>query len=358
MKSLLTHLLAAAIGMLLVIAGSRIAGHHNSSENTLGTAQEREIGPTNPGPLVQSRARSRNVEAKLDEMEFSRRITEADLESWVASKQSDSLGEALVMVGLLTENSDLIHQGIEADPHNPHLLLIGATQHSFSAEERLALSKRLLEADPDNALGAFLSAALLLDAGKSDEAVQMLRSSTERFSMEDYRMDTQLMMEEAYIAAGLSRSTAKIRSAGELSLPYLSEFGALASSLIDMETDLRPEESSELRSLTVLMGQRMATQSSSGTMIERLAGIAVQEATLSGLPADAPSPYEGLSVGQARDSLDHERQRLREAVRSFGDASDLLSHDPDLYSRYIDRFRVMGELEALEWLSSETESAR
>jgi hypothetical protein len=106
------------------------------------------------------------------------------------------------------------------------------------------------------------------------------------------------------------------------------------------------------------MGQRLRDQSRSGGIIDHLSGLALEEATLKGLPDDAPSPYQGLTVSQARESIAEERQSVRQAMNDIPELQTILSSNPDLARRYIERTRLVGELEAIQWLKSTTDSAR
>jgi hypothetical protein len=289
------------------------------------------------------------------EIEISKSIGRADLDAWLESKRGNarSYAEALVIAGLLTKDPDLIRQGIQADPENGHLLFIGTTLAGFSNEERFAMSKRLLESAPDNALASFISAAYLSQSGETGEAIQILKGSADRPKMDDFRMATQLITEDALIAAGLSPDAAKIRSTFEMGVGYISDLNSLVGTLKGMEGSMSPDEASELRSMTALMGQRMRDQSKSGSMVDHLLGMKLEEETLKGLPDDAPSPYQGLTVGQARESIAAERQALRDVMNNMPEIGSILTSNPDLMRRYVERTRVMGELEAAKWLTNE-----
>ena len=66
-----------------------------------------------------------------------------------------------MIAGLILDDHDLIRQGIDTDPENPHLLFIGATLPELK-EERLVMSTRLVAADPQNALSGFILAGTYL----------------------------------------------------------------------------------------------------------------------------------------------------------------------------------------------------
>lgn len=360
MKRLSTYLLALALGVVALILwsqttkrGDSVKANHTRSETPGMMIDGR--------PIDWSNVHSKKIRPKISpslEKEMSKTIGRADLDAWLESKKgnSRSYAEALVIAGMLTKDPDLVRQGIQTDPANGHLLFIGSTLSGFSDEERHGMSQRLLEADPENALASFISAAHLSEAGQTDAAIQILKGSSERPKMDDFRMATQLITEDALIAAGLSPDAAKIRSIFEMGLPYLSDLKSLVGSLKGMEGSMSPNDASELRSMTASMGRRLSDQSSSGTIADTLFGMVIEEATLKGLPDDAPSPYEGLTVSQARESIDAERQSVRQVIDGMPEILDNLLGNPDLARRYAERTRLMGELEALKWLTNETKS--
>lgn len=356
MKSLLTHLLAVALGMLAIVMWPAGTNERDAATTNANRSERSKGHVIDSEPVAPPRDRPGDNRPPIA-AQLSKPITLSDLESWLASKEGDShsLGEALVTAGLITDKPDLIRRGIETDPENGHLLFIGATLAAFSAEERLAMSKRLLEADSENGLAAFIHASHLLGAGQSDAAIQMLRSSTERPRMDSFGIETQLLTDEAYGAAGLSPSAAKLRSAFNLKATYISDLRSFVGSLKGLEDSLTPDATSELQALTASIGHRLADQSRSGMLLNTVLGFSLEQATLAGLPDEAPSPYMGLTVAQARESILAERQAIRQEMVNLPDVEKILSADPELMGRYIDRVRLTGELEAAKWLHRETE---
>lgn len=300
-----------------------------------------------------TRTRIRAKEGKLTlEMEESKSLEHSNYDSWLESKKGNarSYAEALVTVGVLTNNPDLIRQGIQTDPQNGRLLFIGSTLPAFSKEERMEMSKRLQAAAPDNAMAGYLSAAYLSEAGQTDAALQVLKGSVAQPKMDDYRAATQQKTEEALIAAGLSPETAKIKSVFDANGGHLIQLHSLVKSLKEQESSLSPDEASELRSMTASIGQRIGEQSKSGYLIDRLVAIKIEETTLKGLQDDAPSPYAGLTVSEARESIAAERAELRELSKSIP-VIDM--KDKALMGLYVDRVRAVGEIEAAKWFAAE-----
>jgi hypothetical protein len=350
---ILTHILAASLGAAVVLLWPKQPSPHVAATGH----QKQEIPRHRSRDSIPPSARENRAPVVS---EISRAVSRTDFDSWIASKEGDprSHAEAMVIAGLLTKDLELVRLGIATDPGNPHLLFIGATLTTFPKEERLALGKRLLAADPDNALSGFVGASLMLEAGQSKEALDVLKRATSLRQTSDYRFSTELLTEDAYLAVGLSPEAAKIRSVYEHGLPYLSDVSNLATSLKEMEATISPEESAEFRSMTARMGQQLADHSRSGLALNQLAGLALEEKFLRGLPDDAPSAYENMTVGQAKQSIAQERQQIQTALQGLDDMEELHSSDPNLMSRYLDRVRLMGELEATRWLAKERASMK
>lgn len=347
MKQPLTHVLAFAIG-----AGSVILWRPQPDRD-LAAATEKPLAvkhhavPDAADPA--GRTSVRTTEQRQDlKTELAKPVASSDLDAWLESRKGDARrhAEALVTVGMLTKSPDLIRQGIQADPGNPHLLFIGSTWSGFSADERLEMSKRLHAADPDNALAAYLSAACLSEAGQTEAAVQLMKESSTRPEMNDFRMATLLMTEEAWIATGLSPEAAKIRSSCDSSAGHLMQLHTFVTSLKGLEGSLSPDEAAALRSSTALMGQRLGSQSRFGGIVDLLAGMRMEESALDGMPDDGPSPYAGLTIGEARQSIAAQRDEIRKIMENM---PDIDVNDADLMARYIDRVRMLGELEAVKW---------
>jgi hypothetical protein len=348
-KNFITHFFAVAMGVLAVLL---LRPASDDKKTTAGADHKSESGKlgmtdsvTPPSGGGASRLDSRQLGDGL-----LKEITAADLAQWLDGKKGDSrsLAEAQAIAGLLTNNPDLIRQAIAADPENPHLLYIGATLPSFTSEERLALSERFFRQDPQNSLAAYIYAAQLFKTGDTNKGIEILSSAQGRARIDSFATQTQLLMDDAYIAAGFSTDKAKALSLFNLRMPYFSDLQSLASSINDLGNSLPPDEAANLRALAASMGMRLNDQESSVTFIDHLVGLKLEEKTLAGLANNSPSPYEGITVEQARQAITAEREELRKVMEQ-APLEVIMASDPELVNRYIDRVRLVGELEAAKW---------
>ncbi len=350
MKPILTHSLAVAIGVLVTLLLRPASDDNKVSSDETQKSERMKRAMSDSITSSSGKASRRQREAGLSE-----KISNADFEQWLASKKGNarSLAEAQAIAGLLSGKPELIRQALEADPENPHLLYIGSTLSSFSEEERLSLSERLFQKDPQNGLAAYVYAAQLLKSGDTKKGIEILNSSQDRLRMDSYNTQTQLLMDEAYIATGLSPSEAKIQSVMSSGVPYLADLQSLADSIKDMGNSLPPEEAADLRALSASMGMRLKDQSSSVTFMDHLIGLKLEEKTLAELPDDSPSPYTGMTVEQARQAIANEREEINNLTEQASLDVIMTTH-PELVDRYFERVRLTGQLEASKWWYNET----
>ncbi len=352
MKPILAYTLAIAIGVLITL---KLLPASNDQETASDKTQKTEREKRSMSDSNDSSGNSPRFEKRQRPTERPKKVSDADLDKWLASKKGDtrSLAEAQAIVGLLTGNPDLIRQALEADPENPHLLYIGSTLSSFTEEERLSLGERFFKQDPENGLAGYLYAAQLFKSGDTKKGLEILTGSQDRLRIDAYATKTQLLMDEAYIAKGLSPSEAKIQSTLSIGISYFSDLQSLADSIKDLGNSLPPNEAADLRALSASMAMRLNDQSSSVAFIDHLVGLKLEEKTLAGLPDNSPSPYTGMTVEQARQAIAMEREEISRLTEQ-APLDVIMTTHPELVDRYFDRFRLNGELEATKWWLNET----
>lgn len=352
MKPILASTIAIAIGVLITL---KLLPASNDRETVSEKTQKTQREKRGLSDSTDHSGNTPRFEKRQRPTERPKKVSDADFERWLASKQGDtrSLAEAQAIVGLLTGNPDLIRQALEADPENPHLLYIGSTLSSFSEEERLWLGERFFKQDPKNGLAGYLYAAQLFKSGDTKKGLKILIESQDRPRIDAYATQTQLLMDDAYITKGLSPSEAKIQSTLSLSIPYFSDLQSLADAIKDLGNSLPPNEAADLRTLSASMAMRLNDQESSVTYIDHLVGLSLEEKTLAGLPNNSASPYTGMTVEQARQAIAIEREEIRRLTEQ-APLDVIMTTHPELVDRYFERFRLNGELEATKWWLNET----
>ena len=354
MKPILTHLLVLAFGIAVaVFLRPDSEEYHQPSGQTQKHARA-DRGTGDPASRHDTRP---NRERYMEEI--SRQVSASDFDQWLLSMADDphALAEAKATVGLLTRNPDLIREALAMDPDNPQLLYIGSTLSSYSDAERLGLAERFFKQDPENGLAAYLYAERLLATGDQKAGLDILRNATERQGMDDFSNPMGLLYEDAFLAAGYSRAAAKVKALTDLSMGYYTGISRMAKSLNGMASSLPAGEASEINSLAASIGRRIGEQMSPGTIMSGLVGLKLEAETLAGFPDDAPSPYQGLTVGEARQSIVDERSEILRFAQKAPDLGTILSGDPELASRYVDRVRLLGEVEAAKWWMSVNKAA-
>lgn len=361
LKSLLTHLLAMVLGIVIAVYALSRTSHtsatdpdksltgHSTSHPRDGHSTSRGLHAARTDP---AKPKTQNHSELLDQVKAE--LSQQDFNEWLTRRKDDprAHAEALVIVGMITGDPTLIRQGLKEDPSNAHLLFIGSTIGSIPPEERAESSSRLAELNPDNALAAMLHARHLLRTGQSEAGIQAFMDAADRPEMSDFRSQTQALAEDAYIGAGLTPDAAKIKSAMGWKLDHLHDLKELTNSLDDFRDSMAPEEFAGLRAKSASLGMRLGQSTKTSAFVDRVVGISMELDSLNGLSDNEASPYEGMTVAEAKKSIQAERQELREVSKIAGDMWDTFTDRPELMVRYVDRMRMMGEIEALKWLES------
>jgi hypothetical protein len=271
-------------------------------------------------------------------------------ESSASERSLTVRARATAIQGILDHNADMLREAIRMSPNDPYLLFLGATHSLLTPEEKLELGRRFYERDSQNALASFVHAANLLKSGDSAAALDILRSSGGRADYSDYTNETFRLMESTMIREGHSPVEAKWRAFPQLEAGYLIDLRDTVGSLVRMTGDLPADEAASMRSLASYMGRRISDESKSGTIVSQLVGLVMEKKVLEGMAEDQSSPYDGLTVAEARESIEAQRRRLMELSGSLPDYEQLLQDDPQVLNLYFERMMQDGEIEALKWL--------
>lgn len=359
MKVFFTHFLTFLFGVLLVLIYLQEVPQDKILElnRTISSSSEynKDVAFASPS-TAKEYTETERVElsggVKTQKDVLTEPISSSKLDQWLQESNDNHKlrAERLVIVGLLSGNTDMIRKGIEADPQNPHLLFIGATDTAFTPQERLRRSEELFRLDSDNAMSGYVYAASLLEMGDFATAVEVLATSSNRTNFEDFLDWKMLLTEEAYIDAGFSIRDSKIASALNTTIPYLTPLLTCAESLKRFADSSNGKDAVSLRSDLALMGKRIGDSSKNTPLVSRLIGLTIEMITLDGLDENANSPYQGMTISEARQSIVKEREEITDLVSDGPDLERLVVSNPTLSYLYLERTRSEGELSALKWL--------
>jgi hypothetical protein len=277
-------------------------------------------------------------------------LTPAQTRAWLEGKSGDRsmLLESVAIGGLVSNNPDLVRHAVRNDPENPKLAYLGATNEAFTREEQLEHSKQFYLNAPENGLAGFIYAARLYESGDPTAAIRILEESRERHLIDDFSLDRQLLMEEAYQATGASAIKAKLQATISSAKPYLRDLLAFAGEFDDLADSLPKEEAAQLRGHAASMGVRLRKSAEAGTIIDQLGGLAIEARALDGLGEEDVSPYESLTIPQAQEALKLKKIGIQETLKLFDMGSIALS-SPEVLGEFVDKVREVGELEAIKW---------
>lgn len=352
MKQIISHAAASAVGMGVGIALIAF----------LDRDEKHEVSGDGHIPPPNQRSRAISAHPGADRISAGRDDTSLDLlavpdraklTDWLDTFHGDAraTAEAQATVGMLTGDPDLVRKAIASDPSNPFLLFMGSTFGKMPEAERLDLARRAAAADPENAAATYVLAERLFAAGDPKEALRLLTQAADLPRMDDFRAKSAFLADEAFVGAGSHETTAKLASSASAASPYGWKLIGLADSVNSSRGSMSPEESSAASAAIASMGRRIGDRADSGFIGDRMFGLRLQKATLAGLPDDAPSPYQGLTVAEARGYLEDESRRLKEEIRHMPDLMQVIASHPELMGGFTDRLRTLGELEAYRWLN-------
>ena len=289
--------------------------------------------------------------SNLEELLQPVQLPPAKASAWLESKSGDPMLylEAAAIVAIINKDSNSLRNAVEEGRQNPKLAYLGATDPVFSSEEQLRYSKQFYLNAPENGLAGFLYAAKLFGSGDLAGAIKILEESKESHLLDDYSLDRQLLMEDAFLSSGIAPNAAKLQATFASTKQHLSDILVFTREL-DGFADASPSnESSNLRSLTASMGARIRKSADAGMIMDQLIGLEIERRTLDGLGDSDASPYETMTVSEAREAIKIKKAEISTTLQK-ADLETFMAKSPDLLGEFVDKVREVGELEALKWM--------
>ena len=276
------------------------------------------------------------------------------------SQQNRSI-DSLLAAAIASRDIQYLLEALEKEPTNPLLLYHGLTFEEHPLDERLQWSESLLEQQPSNALAAALHASNLLKNGNQSEALELLLEGSSLTSWDSFFGQTISATRGLHEYSGRSPLVAKFMST--LEIPFTHEFGVynMLGEMNEYVKSTAPDDLEAFRNLEAQLGQRMNDNEQSGTSSSARLGLALQSRSLEGLPDEADSPFEGLTVAEAKAHLAEKNAALRKLLMENNPLEPLIEGDlnpsefppgltSELLEGYIDRMQLAGEINATSWL--------
>ncbi len=271
-----------------------------------------------------------------------------ELENYIT--KSNNNAEAMIAAGIILNDSSYFIRALENSPNDAHALYCLALNESTDKSMKIDLAKKLLKEQPDNAIASYLLASLQAESGNVDESINTLLGSFDQKGYDDFYNQTSLKVEDALRGTGSSKTGSALYSLWNVPVPILSKINKVAKTAMEIVPESNPDRAQELRSLAASIGAKIANEGSS--IINELVGLSVQIKSLKGMEDDDISPFENLSVKEARKSLEQRKNSIRNLT--LFEPNDFITMDPALIESYMNRVRTVGEYEATKWLMKRT----
>lgn len=264
-----------------------------------------------------------------------------------------------------THERALLDEALTNFPNDPRVAYTAWFRSEPAADDPDALKARrqaldkFEQADPDNALANYLSAANYFKTGHPDQAVQELQAGAAKTKLDDYNQEAIQNTTEAYEAAGFSELEAKLTATTGALLPDLAEIKSAGASLIDLANSYRQagDASSAQSALQMCLdlGQRL-NDPNALTLIQDLVGIAVERRALDAMAASAPDAEAAQAIQKQIDALAEQRGNIKSLAANPPMEQWLQTTSPEDVIAYLDRMRIFGEQKAMRWKANRTSS--
>jgi hypothetical protein len=274
-------------------------------------------------------------------------------------KENHRSAQSLLAVERATGDRAFLREAMEKYPNDPHVAFEAYFRGSSYDREKAAPEETrkwldaLRRADPNNALGDYLSARDHFKSGQTELALQELQSASGKSAYQDYSLDFLQASEEAYRAAGYSEAPAKWAATSNLLLPTLYELKYLSLSAADLVKQYQQAGDTASAQAVQQMGFSIGERCygpGQFPLINTLVGIAIDKIMLGTMDPTSPYSISGNPNWTAQnqiDALNQQRADIKELVKQ-SDAILPTMSDQDLIN-FRDRERMLGEAAAMRW---------
>lgn len=278
--------------------------------------------------------------------------------SFLSREQADAFvernrtnAESLLAAYRVTHDPKYLRSAAGKFPNDPRVLF-RAVAHDALPEKRRNLLEQYKQADADNSLPYYLSAADHLKNGDLESAFQDLGQATAKETFRDYITESILTLEDIYLAAGHSPVDAKALATCAVELPHLTQLNEMSRSMVELVGQYQNSGDDQSAQNLVAMGLRLsghlAKLQEGGNLLGQIVAIRTERSFLEQLDSGQSYPFltatvdERISAGRAREqAIREDSQFVNEWIPE--------ATEPEIIS-YLDRLKIHGESAAIEWL--------
>jgi hypothetical protein len=265
------------------------------------------------------------------------KLPEAEIQKYLAANSSDP--DAWIAAAYLREGKPSFREAALRFPGDPAIQARMAISTDDPTERRSAIEK-LRAADPDNAMGDYLSAFDHLKQGRQSEALQDLAASLNKTDVDDFTAQLFPAFTEAHLSAGFEGVDAEVAALASIPREGLSQLSNLSKQLKNLQATSHAETATAIRSAGLTLGQNLQSGKHE-LLFDQLVGMAIEKQFLN--PSSDTSRLNEIAIEQA------EIQRLVKTL-----SARLLQASPSIVAGYMERFKTLGERQAMQWLEMQT----
>jgi hypothetical protein len=252
-----------------------------------------------------------------------------------------------------TQNPDFLKEAASRYPQDP-MIQLAVLGHNLFPEQRREWLERFKQSAPDNSLAAYLSAQEHFAAKDLPGAVADLVESTKRPHFNPYLLESMQNVQELLVAGGRSPILAEAEAMFSADMGHLAQLKQLSTQLVQLcqqyQTAGDPDSAGAVANMGLMLAARLNGSREGQFIIDKLVGITVENQVWSLFDPNASSHYPGLTVQARRDELARQREAIKNLTTDF--PRTLLACSEEEITAYLDRVKVLGEVEALRWLKS------
>jgi tetratricopeptide (TPR) repeat protein len=242
----------------------------------------------------------------------------------------------------------LLQEAMEKYPNDPRVDFVAAMDKDLPPEQQRQWLNAFEESAPDNALPNYLSALNYFSSGQNNQAIQELNAAAGKSQFQDYFLDTQENLEEAYLAAGYSVAEAEEIGPAQIQLPHLTALRNLGQDMVSLANSYQQAGDSTSAQAILQMDVNLGNNLNDPFLISSLVGIAIERNALSAMDPDSPYGNTGQTVQEQINQLTQQKTQLMSINDQFNASVAPVMPQQDWVS-YEQRRTIFGETAAQQW---------